>query len=205
MLKKIGTIVTLIAFVIAPNFTFAEDTTSTPLPVAEMFMGAEDAPLTIIEYASFTCPHCARFEETVMPQLKADYIDTGKVKFIFREVYFDKYGMWASMIARCAGPDRYFGVSKMIFETQSTWARAGGDLEIVNELSKIGRMAGLEADQLQACMQDADTLRALVGWYQENATRDEINSTPTLIIDGEKFSNMPYDELKAILDEKLGA
>ncbi len=78
-------------------------------------------------------------------------------------------------------------------------------LEIVNELSKLGKMAGLDVETLQACMQDADTLRALVGWYQENATRDEITSTPTLIINGEKFSNMPYDELKTIIDEKLGA
>jgi len=92
----------------------------------------------------------------------------------------------------------------MIFDTQSTWARAGGDMEIVNELSKIGRMAGLEAEQLQACLQDADTLRALVGWYQTNATNDDVSSTPTLIINGEKYSNMPYDELKTILDEKLG-
>ena len=207
MFKKLSSIFALIALVLLPSISAAQDTNTEGAAgaVAEMVMGQADAPVTIIEYASFTCPHCARFETDVLPKLKADYIDTGKVKFIFREVYFDKYGMWASMIARCAGPDRFFGVSKMIFETQSTWARAGGDLEIVNELSKLGKMAGLDAETLQACMQDADTLRALVGWYQENATRDEITSTPTLIINGEKFSNMPYDELKTIIDEKLGA
>ena len=203
MLKKLCTILAMIAFVALPNLSLAQDA-ETVIEIPDMVMGDENAPVTVIEYASFTCPHCARFEADILPQLKADYIDTGKIKFVFREVYFDKYGMWASMIARCAGPERYFGVSKMIFDTQSTWARAGGDMEIVNELSKIGRMAGLEAEQLQACLQDADTLRALVGWYQTNATNDDVSSTPTLIINGEKYSNMPYDKLKTILDEKLG-
>ena len=78
--------------------------------VTEMILGDVNAPIEIIEYASMTCPHCANFHSDVYPQLKANYIETGKVKFVFREVYFDKYGMWASMIARCAGPDRFFGV-----------------------------------------------------------------------------------------------
>jgi protein-disulfide isomerase len=138
-----------------------------------------------------------------MPQLKANYIDTGKIKFVFREVYFDKYGMWASLIARCAGPDRYFGVSGLIFDNLNTWARAGSDLAVVNELSKLGAMAGLESDEIQACLQDRDKLGALVGWYRDNVTRDDVSSTPTLIINGVKHSNMSYDELAVLLDEQL--
>ena len=84
-----------------------------------MTLGAEDAPVEVIEYASFTCPHCANFHETVFDQLKANYIDTGKVKFTYREVYFDKYGMWASLIARCGDdPDRFFGITDMLYSTQ---------------------------------------------------------------------------------------
>ena len=71
--------------------------------IVEMVMGSEDAPITIIEYASFTCPHCASFHENVLAPLKADYVDTGKVKFVFRDVYFDRYGLWASMVARMKG------------------------------------------------------------------------------------------------------
>ena len=74
--------------------------------IVEMVQGAEDAPVEIIEYASYTCPHCANFHQGAYKQLKKDFIDTGKVKFIYREVYFDRYGLWASMVARCGGPAR---------------------------------------------------------------------------------------------------
>jgi len=173
--------------------------------VTEMILGDVNAPIEIIEYASMTCPHCANFHSDVYPQLKANYIETGKVKFVFREVYFDKYGMWASMIARCAGPDRFFGVIDQMFEKQKTWSRAGNDLAIVTELSKIGKLAGLGDDQINACLQDADNLRNLVGWYKANMEEHKINGTPSFVIDGEMVSNRSYDELSALLDEKLGS
>ena len=149
--------------------------------IIDMVQGAEDAPITVIEYASFTCPHCARFHSDVYKLLRKNYIDTGKVKFIFREVYFDKYGMWASMIARCSGPDRFFGMTDLILNSQSTWARAGDDLAIVEALRKIGRLSGMEDAALDSCLQDGNKLRALVGWYKENAQRDGIQSTPSFL------------------------
>ena len=171
--------------------------------IIDMVQGAEDAPITVIEYASFTCPHCARFHSDVYKLLRKNYIDTGKVKFIFREVYFDKYGMWASMIARCSGPDRFFGMTDLILNSQSTWARAGDDLAIVEALRKIGRLSGMQDAALDSCLQDGDKLRALVGWYKENAQRDGIQSTPSFLIDGQPYKNMDYEEFAKILDEKL--
>ncbi|MDA8688430.1 DsbA family protein [Paracoccaceae bacterium] len=171
--------------------------------VIDMVQGAEDAPITVIEYASFTCPHCARFHSDVYKLLRKNYIDTGKVKFIFREVYFDKYGMWASMIARCSGPDRFFGMTDLILNSQSTWARAGDDLAIVEALRKIGRLSGMQDAALDSCLQDGEKLRALVGWYKENAQRDGIQSTPSFLIDGQPYKNMDYKEFAKILDEKL--
>ena len=171
--------------------------------IIDMVQGAEDAPITVIEYASFTCPHCAHFHSDVYKLLRKNYIDTGKVKFIFREVYFDKYGMWASMIARCSGPDRFFGMTDLILNSQSTWARAGDDLAIVEALRKIGRLSGMQDAALDSCLQDGDKLRALVGWYKENAQRDGIQSTPSFLIDGQPYKNMDYDEFAKILDEKL--
>ena len=171
--------------------------------IIDMVQGAEDAPITVIEYASFTCPHCARFHSDVYKLLRKNYIDTGKVKFIFREVYFDKYGMWASMIARCSGPDRFFGMTDLILNSQSTWARAGDDLAIVEALRKIGRLSGMQDAALDSCLQDGEKLRALVGWYKENAQRDGIQSTPSFLIDGQPFKNMDYEEFAKILDEKL--
>ena len=171
--------------------------------IIDMVQGAEDAPITVIEYASFTCPHCARFHSDVYKLLRKNYIDTGKVKFIFREVYFDKYGMWASMIARCSGPDRFFGMTDLILNSQSTWARAGDDLAIVEALRKIGRLSGMQDAALDSCLQDGEKLRALVGWYKENAQRDGIQSTPSFLIDGQPYKNMDYKEFAKILDEKL--
>ena len=171
--------------------------------IIDMVQGAEDAPITVIEYASFTCPHCARFHSDVYKLLRKNYIDTGKVKFIFREVYFDKYGMWASMIARCSGPDRFFGMTDLILNSQSTWARAGDDLAIVEALRKIGRVSGMQDAAIDSCLQDGEKLRALVGWYKENAQRDGIQSTPSFLIDGQPYKNMDYEEFAKILDEKL--
>ena len=171
--------------------------------IIDMVQGAEDAPITVIEYASFTCPHCARFHSDVYKLLRKNYIDTGQIKFIFREVYFDKYGMWASMIARCSGPDRFFGMTDLILNSQSTWARAGDDLAIVEALRKIGRLSGMQDAALDSCLQDGDKLRALVGWYKENAQRDGIQSTPSFLIDGQPYKNMDYEEFAKILDEKL--
>lgn len=178
----------------------AEVDTST---ITEMVLGAEDAPVTLIEYASFTCPHCANFHKDGFKKLKADYIDTGKVKFIYREVYFDRYGLWASMIARCAGPEKFFGISDLIYKGQSEWSRAGGASEIIDELRKIGRLAGIENDQLEACLQNGAKAQTLVSWYQENAEADGIQSTPSFILNGTSVANQSYDKFKALIDAEL--
>ena len=187
-----------------PYAASAEEASEAIKSIAEMVQGDQDAPIEMIEYASFTCPHCATFHADVYPKIKINYIDKGLVKFIYREVYFDKYGMWASMIARCAGADRFFGMTDQIYRKQSNWARAESDVAIVTQLRKIGLLAGLDESQLSSCLQDGVKLRALVEWYSENAKRDEIKSTPTLIINGEKHSNQSYEQLTEILDEILG-
>lgn len=172
--------------------------------IVEMTLGADDAPVTVIEYASFTCPHCATFHNGPLQQMKADYVDTGKVRFVYRDVYFDRYGLWAAMIARCE-PSKFFGVTDLLYQQQSQWIAGGNDpAQIAENLRRIGRVAGLDNDQLEACLADNDTAQAMVAWYQTNAEADDVNSTPTLIINGEKHGNMSYADLSAILDEKLG-
>jgi len=171
--------------------------------IPDMIQGDADAKVEIIEYASYTCPHCASFHAGLYKDLKKDYIETGKVKFIYREVYFDRFGLWASMIARCAGPDRFFGMTDLIYKEQSLWSRAGDPAAIVVELRKIGLKGGLDNDTLDACLEDADNAQALVAWYQENAERDNIRSTPSFLINGEPYSNMNYADFSAIIDEKL--
>ena len=182
----------------------AQEASTDIVEIPDMVMGAADAPVEIIEYASFTCPHCANFHATTYPLLKADYIDTGKVRFVYREVYFDRFGLWASMIARCGGEMRFFGMAELIYEKQKEWGASGDPVVIVEELRKLAKTAGLTDEMLDECMNDAEQAKALVAWYQANAERDDINSTPSFLIDGEKFSNMAYPEFQKILDEKIG-
>lgn len=171
--------------------------------IVEMTMGPADAKVTIVEYASFTCPHCASFHQNAFKQLKADYIDTGKVHFIYRDVYFDRPGLWASMVARCGGSERFFGISDLLYDQQREWLGAEDAVGIANNLRRIGKVAGLGEDQVNACLQDADKAEALMAWFRSNAEADEINSTPTLMINGQQYSNMSYADLSDLVEEKL--
>jgi hypothetical protein len=103
--------------------------------VLEMSLGNPDADVTVIEYASFTCPHCRSFHETVFGQLKTNYIDTGKINFIYREVYFDRFGLWGGIVARCGGEAKYFGISDLLYKQQSEWL-AGGDPAQIATMAK---------------------------------------------------------------------
>lgn len=171
--------------------------------IIEMAMGPEDAKVTLIEYASYTCPHCASFHAGPFKEIKKNYVDTGKIRFVYREVYFDPFGLWASMIARCAGPEKFFGINDMIYSKQSEWARAGGNSEVADALRKIGRLAGIEPDALDACLKDGDKAQTLVAWFQKNAKADDIDATPSFILNGKKVANASYSELAAQIDAAL--
>ena len=188
-----------------PGAAYAQETGAELPAVMEMVQGNPDAAVEVIEYASFTCPHCAAFHANQYQSLKADYIDTGKIRFVYREVYFDRPGLWASMIARCPGDtDFFFNISGLLYEKQREWLASGDPATIVQDLRKLGKTAGLDDAALDACLSDGPMAESLYTWYQANAERDGINSTPSFIIDGQKYSNMAYDEFAAVLDEKLG-
>lgn len=195
------------------------DTTSAPPPVetvevqeadldtstiVEMVLGAEDAPVEVIEYASYTCPHCADFHKGPYEQLKKDFIDTGKVRFIYREVYFNSFDIWASIVARCGGSGKFFGINDLIYEGQSEWTQAGDPGEVADALRKIGLLAGIDNERLEACLLDKIHAQTLVARYQENAARDGINATPSFVVNGRKVSNQPYDDLRKMIEDELG-
>lgn len=171
--------------------------------IVEMVLGNEDAKVTVMEYASFTCPHCASFHENQFKQLKADYIDTGKIRFVYRDVYFDRYGLWAAMVARCEGPSKFFGISNLLYEQQREWMDPQDPVKTSENLRRLGRIAGLDGDKLTACLEDEDKARALVSWWQENSEADDISSTPTLLINGESHGNMNYADLKELIEAEL--
>jgi protein-disulfide isomerase len=176
--------------------------TSTGTP-GDFSLGSPDAKVKLVEYASYTCPHCANFHQTVFGQLKKDYIDTGKVQFTMREVYFDRYGLWAALIARCGGEMRYFGIHDILFEKQAEWAASEDPMQVVENLKTIGRTAGLDDAAMDVCLNDTANAEALIKQFQTNMEADGVEGTPTLFINGAKHSNMAYDELKALLDAEL--
>jgi len=171
--------------------------------IADMALGADDAPVTMIEYASLTCPHCANFHKTVLPMLKADYIDSGKVRLIHREVYFDRFGLWAAIVARCGGEAKYFGIVDILYEEQREWLDADTPAGVADNLRVIGKRAGIPDETLTACLNDAGRAETMVALFREQIERDGIRATPSFVIDGQKYQNVGYDEMRVILDERL--
>jgi len=186
----------------APGFGAANATEAGEIDtssILEMTLGAEDAPIQMTEYASFTCPHCRTFHKDVFQKLKADYIDTDKLHFTYREIYFDRYGLWGSIVARCSGADKFFAISDLLYTKQAEWTK-GTPAKIAENLRRIGITAGLSQKDVQSCFTDGEKAQNLVAWYEANQAEDEISSTPSFIINGAKYSNMSYAELQKILD-----
>ncbi len=171
--------------------------------IVEMTMGPEDAPVTVIEYASLTCPHCARFHETTFQEVKRDFIDTGKIRYIYRDVFFDGAGLRGSLLARCAGPTRFFGMNDLLFSRQQEWLDAKTMGDVMDNLVRIGKVAGLGEEQIVSCIEDQEKAEVLEAWFRQHAEKDGITSTPTVVVDGKSYGNPSYAELKKVLDEKL--
>ena len=150
-------------------------------------LGSDTAPVTIIEYASFTCPHCAHFEKEILPELKKRLIDTGKAKLIYRDFPLDKFALEASMMARCVSPIKYYNMVQVIFSNQDRWAKAKDPLE---GLAQLANLAGMDAADFKSCTENHDLETAVLARMQEAQTKYKVQSTPTFIFnDGvEQFS-----------------
>jgi protein-disulfide isomerase len=146
-------------------------------------LGDPKAPITLIEYASFTCPHCAHFHTQVLPEIKKKWIDTGKVKLVYRDFPLDQVAAKAAQIAECAGNDRYFGVIDIIFRGQPQWAASSDPLA---ELAKPLRIAGLGENEIKACLANEAASNAVINDYK-GGEQMGVNSTPALFIDGQLY------------------
>ena len=163
-------------------------------PPAEMVMGNPKAKVTVIEWGSVTCPHCAAFNAEVFPAFKKKYVDTGQVKFVFREFLTAPAAISAAgfLIARCAGPSKYFAVTDDVFKSQPelfSSVDANGNLDpqkVVGVLKRIGGTAGLNEDQVMACITDPVTTAALQERVNNAVEVDKINATPTFQVGGTK-------------------
>jgi len=157
----------------------------------EHVLGKADAPLTIIEYASMTCPHCAHFDTETMPRIKSEFIDKGLVRFVFRPFPLDALAARASLMAQCAPADGYFPMIDILFRSQAEWARA---TDPAAALKQIGRTAGLSDADIDRCTADQAALDRIIAGIKEAQAKFGIDSTPSFVINGKKYTNMPFDD-----------
>ncbi len=174
---------------------------NTPGPLGDKVLGNADAPVTIIEYSSFTCSHCASFHETTFPALKERYIDTGKVRFIFREFPLDPLATAASMLVRCAPPARYFPLVNVFFAQQRQWA---GSEKPLDQLLAIARQAGFSKESFEACLNNRDVFNGVNEQKKRGVEQHGINSTPTFFIDGEvQRGAASIEEMAKLIEARL--
>lgn len=168
---------------------FAQSATDVAKPVSlpDMALGPKDAAVTITEYASMTCPHCAAFTEQVFPKIKEAFIDTGKIRFVFREFPLDIKAAAGSMLARCIAKDdggKYFAVIDMLFKQQNDWVMK----DTAATLTRIGKQAGLSQQAVEDCLKDQALLDKIAADQKYANEVLKVNSTPTFFINGEKVT-----------------
>jgi protein-disulfide isomerase len=171
--------------------------------LGEASLGSAEAPVTIIEYASMTCPHCASFHRSAMPTLKEEYIETGKAQLIYRDFPLDAVALKAAMVARCGGPDRYFAFVDVIYGQQQRWTRADDPVAALKQLVAIG---GLSPAEIDACLADKTLEDAVLRNRLIGQNEHEVESTPTFIVNGQKHVGLDDpDEWRRILDPLVAA
>ena len=157
-----------------------------PVSLPDMAIGPANATVTMTEYASMTCPHCAAFNESVFPKIKAAYIDTNKIRYVFREFPLDIKAAAGSMLSRCIAKDdpaKYFAVTDLLFKQQNDWVLKN----TTETLTRIGKQAGLSQQQVETCLNDKALLDKLVADQKYASEVLKVDSTPTFFINGEKI------------------
>lgn len=174
-----------------------------PGALPDQVLGKADAPVTIVEYASLTCSHCAHFHNTTFPVLKEKYIDTGKVRFILREFPLDIVAKAAFMLARCSGEGKYYPMVDVLFETQKNWAFTNNPAQA---LLAIAKQSGMSEQQFNTCLSDAKLAENVNAVAERGAKDFGVDSTPTFFINGKKVAGaMSPEELDKELAPLLGA
>ncbi len=154
-------------------------------------LGDPKAPIEIIEYSSLTCPHCRHFHIDILPDLKKNYLDTGRAKLVYRDIAFDQLGLMAAIMARCAPPSRYFQFLDVLFQNQEKWTQ---NADPVRALARIGSLGGLSEADFRACTENRTIVDGVLQTRLEAGKRYQVNSTPSFIINGEKriVGSQPY-------------
>ncbi|MGF7159733.1 protein-disulfide isomerase [Rhodoligotrophos appendicifer] len=168
-----------------------------PGALGDIIIGSDDAPVTIVEYASLTCPHCADFTATTFPELKTKYIDTGKVRFIFREFPFDDLALAAAMISRCMPRDKFFPMIEILFDQQKVWSQNNPREELFN----IAKLSGMTQAQFDECLKREDIAKAIIASRSKAAEQFGVDSTPTFFINGKVLKgSQPLSEFDKLIE-----
>lgn len=183
--------------------SFAEEKDSSllnPTP-DDIVMGKEDAPVLMVEYASLSCPHCAHFHNKILPSIKEKYIDTGKVKFVFRPFPLNPPALHGTVLAYCAGDARFYNFLKVLFDTQDSWAFNKNYLEM---LTNIGKLGGIKSDAFDKCLEDKDLELRILTMKQYAVNTLKLRATPTIYVNGEQFQDaIEVEPLSKFIDNAL--
>jgi|HubBroStandDraft_1064217.scaffolds.fasta_scaffold06410_2 protein-disulfide isomerase len=178
----------------------AADKPVPPAGPADQTLGRADAPITVIEYGSLTCPHCAAFELTILPRLKSDWIETGKIRFVFRDLPRDQVDLLAFQFAHCSGDQRFWAFLDSLFRSQSAWVPAPSPAA---HFVMLGRLAGLGEAKVRACLADQSLARASAASGQSGHDSG-VDSTPTFFLDGRKIEPFTYEDWQRVLSTATG-
>ncbi len=200
-------ILTSVAFIAASPIAFAQDMQidvaklNEPSAIGEMVIGADTAKVTVIEYASATCPHCRDFYTKIFVNLKKDYIDSGKVKFIFREFPHNDPALAAFMVARCAPKEKFFPLVDVFFETQDKWTQ-----NPLEGLKNIAQQAGMTEAQFNDCLKNEKVAKDILAVREKAEASFGVKGIPTIFINGVRYKASPedYAEFKKAIDPLLG-
>jgi protein-disulfide isomerase len=205
----IPSILVLLFSLVSPGTVSAELKTEKTKPnsfaiesiIADRVLGSANAKITVIEYASMTCPHCAEFHAGPFQILKTEYIKTGKARFIYRDFPLDRLALAAAMMARCAPKERYYPIVDIIFRTQTNWAKQANPTEA---LSQIGLLSGISKKTYKACVGNKDIYEGVMKIRNDGEAKFDIQSTPTIIINGKPIKgHLTAEKLRLILDSEL--
>ena len=165
--------------------------------LAEGSLGDAKAPVTVVEYASLTCPHCADFADNTFEAFKKKYVDSGKVHYLYRDFPFDQAGLRAAMMVRCSGPEHFFGFLEILFKSQTSWA---GSSDPLAELAKIARLGGMSKEDFDACMANKELMDGILKGEVEAQEKLKVEATPTFIVNGVKHEgNLSLEAFDGIL------
>ena len=177
-----------------------------PGPLGDVWQGPEDAKVTVIEYASMTCGHCARWHKEVYPTFKERYIDTGKVRFTLREFPLDPRATAGFMLARCDGNAMYYPITDLLFDQQPAWAFVKPPQSPIDALDQLLRQAGFNKEKIEKCLADQKTYTAVNGVKQRALDTFKVDSTPTFFINGQKYNGeMPIEDIEKVIKPIIGS